>query len=229
MKNFELYQSIEMIRLYIIMIIYDIAKFIDSLQIIKILKPIVSNCTKTIQKYYHPTTNIFNTYLFLGIFYVFHNTMNFLGRYRIINDRIDAEPYLERYYLFIKDREGIFANFPFNIMLHHFLKSDPDDLHDHPWPFCTIILRGGYWEHIVDEFDDNDNEKIKTTKRVWRGPGTIRFAKANELHRVELDENIDSTWTLFMPGKKIRDWGFVTKNGWENNVEYLKNKKKVFS
>ena len=30
--------------------------------------------------------------------------MTWLGRYRIINDRQTGEPYLERYYLFLKDR-----------------------------------------------------------------------------------------------------------------------------
>ena len=54
--------------------------------------------------------------------------MKLLDRHRIINDRIDMEPYLERYYLFLKDRE----DFPFNIFLHKFIKSDPYELHDHP-------------------------------------------------------------------------------------------------
>ena len=31
--------------------------------------------------------------------------------------------------IYFKDRK----DFPFNIFLHKFLKSDPDDLHDHPW------------------------------------------------------------------------------------------------
>ena len=51
-----------------------------------------------------------------------------LGRKRIIMDRIENEPYLERYYLFLKERK----TFPFNIFLHKFLKGDPDDVHDHP-------------------------------------------------------------------------------------------------
>ena len=32
--------------------------------------------------------------------------MEFLGRRRIINDREDNEPYLERYYIFLKDRKN---------------------------------------------------------------------------------------------------------------------------
>ena len=61
-----------------------------------------------------------------------------LGRRHIVMDRVNNEPYLERYYLFLKDRK----HFPFNVFLHKFLKSDPDDLHDHPWPYFTVILKG---------------------------------------------------------------------------------------
>ena len=64
------------------------------------------------------------------------------GRHRVIMDRVNGEPYLERYYVFLKDRN----RFPFNIFVHKFLKSDPDDVHDHPWPYFTIILKGGYYE-----------------------------------------------------------------------------------
>ena len=70
--------------------------------------------------------------------------MERLDRKRIIYDRLDNEPYLERYYVFLKDRKL----FPFNVFLHRFLKSDPDHVHDHPWPYATLILRGGYYEWI---------------------------------------------------------------------------------
>ena len=70
---------------------------------------------------------------------MFKKLMIWLGRYRIINDRQTKEPYLERYYLFLKDRN----KFPFNIFLHKFLKSDPDQLHDHPWNYSTFIIKGG--------------------------------------------------------------------------------------
>ncbi len=59
-------------------------------------------------------------------------------------DRVENEPYLERYYVFLKDRTW----FPFNMFIHKFLKSDPDDVHDHPWPYATLILKGGYYEWI---------------------------------------------------------------------------------
>ena len=126
-----------------------------------------------------------------------------LGRKRVILDRESQEPYLTRYYLFLKDRKW----FPFNIFLHNFHKSDPDDLHDHPWPFITIILKGGYWEHTPKG-------------KFWRGAGTINWAGSKSLHRVELEPGLD-TWTLFIPGPTVREWGFVDKGIWKRHDQYI--------
>ena len=142
-----------------------------------------------------------------------------LGRKRIVMDRVENEPYLERYYLFLRDRE----RFPFNIFLHKFLKSDPDDVHDHPWPYATVILKGGYWEWIP-HFDTVGRKTGEY--QVWRGPGHFRVSKANSFHRIELDPDI-TAWTLFMPGPKQRDWGFLVQNKWIQWEQYLKQRKSV--
>lgn len=151
---------------------------------------------------------------------MFQKFLNFLdrrGRKRIVYDRIDDQPYLERYYLFLKDRD----NFPFNIFLHKFLKSDIDDLHDHPWPYFTLILRGGYWEW-VPQFNSEGKKVGEIAK--WRAPGHFRFCSAETYHRIELDPGI-TAWTLFIPGPKKRDWGFLVKNRWVQWEQYLKNRK----
>jgi len=140
-----------------------------------------------------------------------------LGRKRIVMDRVQNEPYLERYYLFLRERE----RFPFNVFLHKFLKSDPDDVHDHPWPYATLILKGGYWEWIP-HFDTVGRKTGEY--QVWRGPGHFRISKANSFHRIELDPDI-TAWTLFMPGPKQRDWGFLVKNKWIQWEQYLKQRK----
>ena len=142
-----------------------------------------------------------------------------LGRKRIVMDRVENEPYLERYYLFLRERD----RFPFNVFLHKFLKSDPDDVHDHPWPYATLILKGGYWEW-QPQFDDQGS-KIAEVAR-WCGPGSFRWASANTYHRVELDPTVEC-WTLFMPGVKQRDWGFLVRNQWIQWEEYLKQRKSV--
>ena len=136
-----------------------------------------------------------------------------MGRRRVIMDRIDNEPYLIRYYIFLKDR----TVFPFNVFLHKFLKSDPDDVHDHPWPYATLILKGGYYEWLP-QFNSL-NQKIGEMA-VWRGAGSFRICGANSYHRIEIDPDVE-TWTLFMPGPKRREWGFLTRRGWIQHEQYL--------
>ena len=135
--------------------------------------------------------------------------MQRLGRYRVIMDREDNEPYLERYYVFLKDRTW----FPFNVFVHRFLKSDPDDLHDHPWPYMTIILRGGYWEYTQGK-----------VMPEWKGAGQIRFGHSTDYHRIELETDVDC-WTLFCPGPKIRDWGFLRGSRWIQHEKYFEQRK----
>ena len=114
---------------------------------------------------------------------MFHKLMEKLGRYRLIPDRRSGEDYLHRYYLFLKERE----RFPFNIFLHKFLKGDPDDVHDHPWPYATLILKGGYYEWIP-QFDDQGRKSCEVRK--WRGPGHFRICSPNSYHRIELKEGV---------------------------------------
>jgi hypothetical protein len=140
-----------------------------------------------------------------------------IGRKRIVMDRINDEPYLERYYLFLKDRK----HFPFNVFLHKFLKSDPDDVHDHPWPYATLILKGGYYEWTP--IFDTKGTKIGET-RHWRGPGHFRVCASTSYHRIELKEGV-TAWTLFMPGPQRREWGFLVKNKWIPWEQYLVERK----
>jgi len=141
------------------------------------------------------------------------NLLDKLGRRRIVMDRVNNEPYLERYYVFLKDRTW----FPFNVFIHKFLKSDPDDVHDHPWPYATLILKGGYWEWIP-QFNSL-GQKVGEIA-TWRGAGHFRICKANSFHRIELDPNV-TAWTLFMPGIKQREWGFLSKGRWIQWQKYL--------
>ena len=146
----------------------------------------------------------------------FLNLLERMGRKRIVMDRQSDEPYLERYYLFLKDRD----RFPFNIFLHKFLKGDPDDVHDHPWPYATLILKGGYYEWLP-QFDSKGNKIAEMC--VWRGPGSFRICSANSYHRIELDPSV-TAWTLFMPGPKKQDWGFLVNNKWIQHEQYLKER-----
>jgi hypothetical protein len=133
--------------------------------------------------------------------------MDYFNRRRIIMDRENNEPYLIRYYVFLKERK----NFPFNIFIHKFLKSDPDDLHDHPWNYTSFILWGGYWEYT---------EKERNILKNWRSPGYLVTRDASWKHRLELDPKVPVCWTIFIPHRRRREWGFYKdKDGEEEWID----------
>lgn len=144
--------------------------------------------------------------------------MKFFKRKKIIT-RDDNEPYLVRWNLF----ECRF----FSIKIHRILKSDDNCLHDHPWAFLSIILKGGYVEdrvvkwhftqhnEVVDEktavfYDESIDEWGERKKKLY-GAGSILFRRAKSVHRLEVYQ---PTTTLVITFRKIREWGFFGKRGW---------------
>jgi|TARA_B110001454_G_scaffold183859_1_gene179245 hypothetical protein len=115
-----------------------------------------------------------------------------IGRMKIVMDRgpshpeyYKAKPWTARYYLLFRKRPRWF---PFNILIHHILDDDHGEgLHNHPFPFITIIVSGGYWE--------TDNDGIK----IWRKKGYIGYRSANHLHRVDLKSGVKPI-TIFIAG-----------------------------
>lgn len=111
----------------------------------------------------------------------------------------------------------------FGIKLHHIVGSDDDrDLHDHPWSFLSIILWGGYWEHLtVDDAWHRSagplypagyeitGEGHKETARKWYGPGSVLWRPLPWPHRLELPAG-KKAWTLVFTGPYRREWGFHT-------------------
>jgi hypothetical protein len=150
------------------------------------------------------------------LFSWFDKFMMQLGRKSLILDRNSSDPYLTRYYVFLRDRK----KFPFNVFVHKFHKSDEITPHDHPWPYATLILSGGYWEYIP-QFSSDGIISYEIGK--WRGPGHFRICSSKSYHRIELKPGV-TPWTLFMPGPQRRSWGFLTKSGWIPHNEYLTDK-----
>lgn len=71
----------------------------------------------------------------------------------------DEDPLLIRWVLFRVPAFGVY--------LHNMRRSDYDRaLHDHPWPFVSLVLRGGYWEYHDQTLDG-------TTRSEWRAPGSV--------------------------------------------------------
>lgn len=118
---------------------------------------------------------------------------SFPSRYRCVY--IDGRPYLLRFYI---KRNGLLPG----VYLHHFFMGDQDrELHDHPWKLSgSLILTGGYVEErLMPGTMDVELRHL--------GPGSINIIKGTDFHRVDLVAN--RAWTIFVSGKKNKDWGFL--------------------
>lgn len=96
--------------------------------------------------------------------------------------------------------------------LHHTLRSDAQrHLHNHPFRYLTIILRGGYFE-ITAAPDGSEC-------RRWYGPGSIIWRGLDHFHRLELPAG-HYCLTLFVMGRKRQPWGFSTPDGFVHWQDY---------
>lgn len=122
-----------------------------------------------------------------------------LSRFKRPADEIIGDAYLLRWFVIPKNRY-------FNIYLHCFLGSDEDRaLHDHPWHSLSILLKGRIQEHLPD--------KIRPIARF-----VPQFRAATCAHRIELLQG--PAWTIFISGRKRREWGFHCPQGWRHWREF---------
>src|SRR5436309_679857 len=103
--------------------------------------------------------------------------------------RADGKPYLRRLLLFKTPWFGIY--------LHEFLGPDDACTHDHPWPFLSLILWGGYWEFVRnpsfprEELIHHGGVMMRVTNLpwcfppVWRRIGSVAYRPATHAHCVQ--------------------------------------------
>lgn len=101
----------------------------------------------------------------------------------------------------------------FSVLIHHIQQDDLDRApHDHPWPFASLILRGGYHELIWDEPSQLSESRSRTRK-----PGSFARIKLDQAHQIT--ELRGDVWTLAFTGRHHGTWRFWTKEGpidWRN-------------
>lgn len=97
-----------------------------------------------------------------------------------------------------------------SIRVHHFFKSDDVRyLHDHPWWFITLILKGGY----VDQTPEG-NELLK--------PGRIYYRPAHHRHAViPVRPEPEGSWSLILTGRPRRFWGFWVKGRFKRSHRFF--------
>lgn len=99
-----------------------------------------------------------------------------------------------------------------SIYVHHILEADQDKhLHNHPWNFWGVILRGGYLELLEDN------------QPVSRKAGSCGYRSVNEFHKIK--ELYAPTWSLCVMGGRAGVWGYSTEDGFVDHESYrrLKN------
>lgn len=151
------------------------------------------------------------------------------------------DPYMHRWMLFPKNRW-------FNIYLHKIIRSDNDfALHDHPYNNISVVLKGGYDELVPEKssttllariFRDSEGFQLSSYvahhfqppfRQTWRPAGSVIFRQAAAAHRLVLPlvlSNTDTTpryataWSLFIVGRRRREWGFWLKDRWVPHTEF---------
>jgi hypothetical protein len=113
-----------------------------------------------------------------------------------------TRPYMTRWVLSGQSGEGTGRA----VYVHKFHRSDRDDMHDHPWPFVSVILWGGYWEKTPD-YQNGWKNGDGPTKMRWYAPGRILVRPARWIHSVIIPDGSTAT-TLIFRGVKERSWGF---------------------
>lgn len=119
----------------------------------------------------------------------------------------DGSPYMERYWL-LESRW-------LSIKLHWIATPDYDrHMHDHPWWFASLILRGWYVEQRpMGKEPVFRHDGTEERYGIRRAPGSFAFRAAGARHLISAVHR-DGVWTLFINGPRCRSWGFHTESGW---------------
>lgn len=123
------------------------------------------------------------------------------GLYRRLTlRRSDGLVYLHRWGL-SHDRIG-------GVLLHRMDAPDPGiDLHDHPWWFVSIIIKGGYVEARAS--NRQPNEQAWITRKPW----SVKTMRLDECHTIT-SLLTKHSWSLVLKGPRRRSWGFYVNEEW---------------
>jgi len=121
----------------------------------------------------------------------------------------------------------------FGIVVHRLDGPDPGiDLHDHPWPFVSIVVRGGYVEQHADARVASqlawqaEAAEFANTTPVPDARGWVREWRRWSIHRMPLTvahriiATQPGTVTVMIRGRKQRRWGFFQPEGWTDHATY---------
>jgi hypothetical protein len=137
----------------------------------------------------------------------------FMRTFRITGS--DGSPYLTRL--------RIVQTPLFGIYLHTIHRPDEDrHLHDHPWNFISLVLSGAYSENrSVDRFSPRLRKRWSVARFRAEDAHEIFYVTGPNGHALNGPNEQDVCRTLVLVGRRRRDWGFHTEDGWVLWSEYL--------
>lgn len=110
----------------------------------------------------------------------------------------------------------------FAFYLHFINEADFDrDAHDHPWTFWSWVLRGGYVEKISRKFvvPPEGREVVLPFTQAWKR-WSVHKMRVTDAHQIT--EVWPGTMTFVVTGRRRRNWGFWTPDGFVVWTRYLK-------
>lgn len=110
----------------------------------------------------------------------------------------------------------------FGIYLHRIFRSDSDrELHDHPWPFVSFVLRGYYLEEVPLRRQPFAFGGVRrATANEIRRVQWFNFKRATDFHRISFLSR-RQVWTLVVRGLRARGWRFQTDDGYLDHDEWI--------
>lgn len=123
--------------------------------------------------------------------------------------RADGRVYLDRWGFEWKPLGGIFV--------HRMHAPDPGkDVHDHPWTFVSVILKGGYIERF------SSVREIDSSRYRPRRPGSFKRVRLDEAHTITRLIGATS-WSLVVHGPNVRKWGFYVSHPASNRWTWIES------
>ena len=89
------------------------------------------------------------------------------------------------------------------LYLHRFRRDDPEEPHNHPRTFVTLLLWGSYREEVLAP--DGSMTEFR-----FRAPQLRRFPP-DHAHRIT---ECRGAWSLVAVGPRKQDWGFRAGDRW---------------
>lgn len=118
---------------------------------------------------------------------------------------IGGELYMDRWHLVPCEwiRKHVF-----DVRVHHILLPDLGrHVHDHPFDFATLTMKGSYFEIM-------HNADIVEHRR-----GALKFRQAEIAHHIPWVSE-GGVWTLVFTGPHRRPWGFYVDGTWVHHSDY---------